>query len=88
MQKRSGDVVMILEPGVVEYKEKGTTHGTSYSYDTHVPLLFYGWKTPKGLLQTETCVTDIAPTISRILGIQPPSGNTGQVIGKLLENIH
>ncbi|MFN5224871.1 MAG: alkaline phosphatase PafA [Bacteroidota bacterium] len=85
--KRSGDVVIILEPGLVEYKTKGTTHGAGYTYDTHVPLLFYGWRIKPGILQTETCITDIAPTVSRILGIQPPNGTTGKVIAPLLENI-
>lgn len=41
-QKRSGDVFLILDPGVISYSKTGSTHGTSYSYDTHVPLLFYG----------------------------------------------
>ncbi len=85
--KRSGDVVIILEPGLVEYKRKGTTHGAGYTYDTHVPLIFYGWRVKPEILQSETCITDIAPTLSRILGIQPPNGTTGKVIAPLLNNI-
>lgn len=85
--KRSGDVVIILEPGLVEYKSKGTTHGAGYTYDTHVPLIFYGWRVKPGFLQSETCITDIAPTLSRVLGIQPPNGTTGKVIAPLLDNI-
>ncbi|MFM7079891.1 MAG: alkaline phosphatase family protein, partial [Bacteroidota bacterium] len=85
--KRSGDVVIILEPGLVEYKSKGTTHGAGYTYDTHVPLIFYGWRVKPEILQSETCITDIAPTLSRILGIQPPNGTTGKVIAPLLSNI-
>jgi predicted AlkP superfamily pyrophosphatase or phosphodiesterase len=84
-QKRSGDVVMILEPGLIEYKLKGTTHGSGYTYDTHVPLLFYGWKIKSGETSGLTDVIDIAPTLSQILGIQPPNGATGKVIEKVLQ---
>jgi predicted AlkP superfamily pyrophosphatase or phosphodiesterase len=85
--KRSGDVAIILEPGLVEYKSKGTTHGAGYTYDTHVPLIFYGWRVKPEIWQQETCITDIAPTLARLLGIQPPNGTTGKVIAPLLNNI-
>lgn len=85
--KRSGDVVIILEPGLVEYKTKGTTHGAGYTYDTHVPLIFYGWRVQSATFQSEACITDIAPTLSRLLGIQPPNGTTGKVIDPLLNQI-
>ena len=39
-QKLSGDVLFTLESGVISYDSKGTTHGSGYNYDTHVPLLF------------------------------------------------
>lgn len=84
--KRSGDLAMILEPGLVEYKTKGTTHGAGYTYDTHVPLLFYGWKIKKGSYPGHVDITDIAPTLSQILSIQPPSGTTGKVIEFVLTN--
>ncbi len=83
--KRSGDVAIILEPGLVEYKTKGTTHGSGYAYDTHVPLLFYGAGIPKGSSSRELNITDIAPTLSQILRIQSPSGCTGKVILEIFE---
>lgn len=82
--KRSGDVVYVL-PSFVSYTEKGTTHGTAYSYDTHVPLIFFG----KGINHGETTryseITDIAPTISALLGIAFPSGATGDVLYKVID---
>jgi len=84
--KRSGDLAMILEPGLVEYKTKGTTHGAGYTYDTHVPLLFYGWNIKKGSYSGHVDITDIAPTLSQILNIQPPSGATGRVIEYVVTN--
>lgn len=41
-QERSGDLLFILDPGTIAYKTTGSTHGSGLSYDTHVPLLFYG----------------------------------------------
>ncbi|HEX9957717.1 MAG TPA: alkaline phosphatase PafA, partial [Fibrella sp.] len=40
---RSGDLYVVLQAGWFEGRNKGTTHGTTYSYDTHVPFLLYGW---------------------------------------------
>lgn len=83
--KRSGDVVLILEPGLIEYKTKGTTHGSAYTYDTHVPLLFYGAGIKPGSSQRHINITDIAPTLSQMLGIQSPNGTTGKVIEELFK---
>ena len=81
---RSGDIAIILEPGLIEYKLKGTTHGAGYTYDTHVPLLFYGAGIPVGRTSRNINITDIAPTLSQILGIQSPSGCTGEPIIEIL----
>ncbi|NQY29911.1 MAG: alkaline phosphatase family protein [Flavobacteriaceae bacterium] len=84
-QKHSGDVVFVLEPAVISYPEKGSTHGSSFSYDTHVPLLFYGAGINKGASLTKTEVIDIAPTISALLGISFPNGCTGNPLGFVLD---
>jgi len=83
-QKHSGDVVFVLEPAVISYPEKGSTHGSSFSYDTHVPLLFYGTGIKKGASLTKTEVIDIAPTISALLGISFPNGCTGKPLEMVL----
>ena len=83
-QKHSGDVVFVLEPAVISYPEKGSTHGSSFSYDTHVPLLFYGSGIQKGTTLDRTEVIDIAPTISSLLGISFPNGCTGEPIKAVL----
>tara|TARA_Y100000385_G_scaffold34253_1_gene32155 strand:- start:2472 stop:4106 length:1635 start_codon:yes stop_codon:yes gene_type:complete len=83
-QKLSGDILFALQPGVIVYGPKGTTHGSGYSYDTHVPLLFYGNKVNKGVSYEPTNVTDIAPTISALLGISFPSGATGSIIERVI----
>jgi predicted AlkP superfamily pyrophosphatase or phosphodiesterase len=83
-QKLSGDVLFTLKSGVIAYGPKGTTHGSGYTYDTHVPLLFYGNGIQIGKTFERTNVTGIAPTISALLGIAFPSGATGAVIEKAI----
>ncbi len=84
--KRSGDIAFVLEPGWTESGSKqGTTHGSPYSYDTHVPALFYGYGIKKGSSVEYHPITDIAPTISVLLNINFPNGSTGQPITELFE---
>lgn len=78
--KRSGDIIINLEPGVVDYGKTGTTHGSPYSYDTHVPLIFYGGQIKPGSSTAPVDITDIAPTISSLLNISFPNGCTGKPI--------
>lgn len=84
----SGDIVYTKEAGwLTEYHEKygGTTHGSGYSYDTHVPLIFYGWGINKGSTVQYHPITDIAPTICTLLNIKLPSGCTGQPAAEVLD---
>lgn len=75
---RSGNVAFSYNPAWMEYHNKGTTHGASYSYDTHVPLLFYGANIPKGFSVKKVNVVDIAPTIATMLHMSFPNGTTGR----------
>ncbi len=84
-QKRSGDVVVVLDPAVISYSKTGSTHGSGLTYDTHAPLLFFGQGIQKGSTTKETHITDIAPTISALLGIAFPNGATGDVLSFILE---
>jgi arylsulfatase A-like enzyme len=76
----SGDVLVVLEPGWIEYGRTGTTHGSGYTYDTHVPVIFYGSNILPMQLLEEVSVSDIAPTIAGRLGIMEPNGCTGRII--------
>jgi predicted AlkP superfamily pyrophosphatase or phosphodiesterase len=84
--KRSGDIVFTLESGWYGASRiQGTTHGSAYSYDTHVPVIFYGRGIRKGSSVKYHAITDIAPTLSMLLNIKIPSGATGQPIEELFE---
>ncbi|TRO65727.1 alkaline phosphatase PafA [Christiangramia sabulilitoris] len=84
-QKRSGDVVYVTEPGFIVYPETGTTHGSGFSYDTHVPLIFFGKGIKKGSTYEYSTIPDIAPTISAMLGISFPNAATGKPLKSVLE---
>jgi hypothetical protein len=84
--KRSGDLVIILEPGWFEsYRIQGTTHGSPYTYDTHVPILFFGNGIKHGETSAYHRITDIAPTLSVLLEIKFPNGCNGQPVGEALK---
>jgi predicted AlkP superfamily pyrophosphatase or phosphodiesterase len=85
-QKRSGDVVIALNSGWIEWSSPtGTTHGSCFSYDTHVPLLFWGKGIKQGLSDEHISICDIAPTVSTLLGISFPNGCTGKPIRSITE---
>jgi predicted AlkP superfamily pyrophosphatase or phosphodiesterase len=82
--KRSGQLVVMYKPGFMDYGNTGTTHGSPYSYDTHVPLIFYG----KGIkIGGESFdkkdVTQIAPTLSSLLRISFPNSSENHVLDEM-----
>ena len=83
--KQNGDIVILDKTGYMQYQATGTTHGSPNSYDTHVPLLFYGWQVPKGELHTKKYITQIAPTLSQMLKIPFPNGTESEVLETLLQ---
>jgi predicted AlkP superfamily pyrophosphatase or phosphodiesterase len=88
---RSGEIIFIMEPGYLvkeidsEKAHKGTSHGSSFNYDTHVPLLWYGAKIPaKDIFKTYEII-DVAPTLTHILNLQRSGAMTGQPIIEVLK---
>jgi predicted AlkP superfamily pyrophosphatase or phosphodiesterase len=74
----SGDIIFNLKPGYLNnFMQSGTTHSSAYSYDTHIPLIFYGWKIPAKEINNLVYVTDIAATIANLLKINPPNACIG-----------
>ncbi|MDN3619240.1 MULTISPECIES: alkaline phosphatase PafA [Polaribacter] len=84
-QKLSGDVLMIPNPATLTGGRTGTSHGSGYSYDTHVPIIFYGNGIKQGSSSKRYNITDIAPTIANLLNIESPNGTNGVVVDEVLE---
>ncbi|MEN9523291.1 MAG: hypothetical protein RL065_1668 [Bacteroidota bacterium] len=80
LENRCGDIYILFESGWLEDMPKGTSHGTFFAYDTHVPLIFWGNRLHKNEIKSEVNITDIAPTLANLLKIQEPSGSIGKVI--------
>lgn len=90
--KRSGEIIFIMEPGFLvkemdsEKAHRGTSHGSSFNYDTHVPLLWYGNKIPARDVFETYEIIDIAPTLTHILNLQRSGAMTGKPILEVLTN--
>jgi bisphosphoglycerate-independent phosphoglycerate mutase (AlkP superfamily) len=79
-------VAFLLKPGFIDWSRKtGTTHGSPYTYDTHVPLIFSGWKIKHGTSARSVNITDIAPTLSILMGCEFPNGCTGKPLEELFK---
>jgi hypothetical protein len=67
---------------------KGTDHATPFSYDTHVPLAFYGLAFQPGVYRTHAEPVDLAVTLASLLGINAPAQATGRVLTEALQPPH
>lgn len=84
-QKLSGDVQFVFRPQWFDGFSKGTTHGVWNPYDSHLPLLWFGWKIKPGRSYREISISDIAPTLAAMLQIQMPNASVGDVITEIVK---
>jgi len=82
---RSADLFVISEPYYIFGAAPGTTHGTPFNYDTHVPVIFMGPGVKAGLYHQRVAVNDIAPTLAAMLEVEEPSGSIGRVLIEIFE---
>jgi predicted AlkP superfamily pyrophosphatase or phosphodiesterase len=81
---RSGDVLWVLDPYCLPREsKKGTTHGSPYDYDTHVPLLLIGAGIHPGSFARAVSPSCIASTVARLLHIDPPAGNVEEPLAEV-----
>jgi len=84
-RKNSGDLEIVLEPYWIRSAE-GTTHGTPYSYDAHIPLIFMGPWFRIGIYRQNVVLNDVAPTLATILGVETPSGSIGRALNEIIDS--
>ena len=82
--QRSGDLEIILEPYWIR-QAQGTTHGTPYNYDAHIPLILMGRGVAPGEYSNQAALNDLAPTLATLLAIEIPAGSSGRVLSEALQ---
>ncbi|WP_299643041.1 alkaline phosphatase family protein [uncultured Ruegeria sp.] len=80
--ERSGDIYVVFEPHWFVADFDGLTvasaHGSPWTYDTHVPLIFAGPGIKPRTVYRRVETVDVAPTVAAYLGTKLPSGATGE----------
>lgn len=82
-RERSGDVDILLEPYWMS-GATGTTHGSAFSFDTHIPLVLMGPGIRPGRQDRPVLLNDLAPTLATLLEVETPSGASGQALAEVL----
>ena len=79
---RSGDIYIVQDPYWFNF-DKGPVagmHGSPWSYDTHVPVIFAGAGIPSQMVYRQIQPADVAPTLAALLGMSPPASAQGSVL--------
>jgi predicted AlkP superfamily pyrophosphatase or phosphodiesterase len=78
---RSGDIYIVFEPHwfIADFDglHVASAHGSPWTYDTHVPIIFSGPGIEPGRIARRVETVDVAPTIAAYLGTKPPTGALG-----------
>ncbi len=85
--KRSGDVMLSYRPEYIEEfgQRRGVSYGSLYNYDVHVPLFLFGPQFRAGVYEGPVESVDVAPTLARVMGVEPPSSSAGRVLEAVIE---
>jgi hypothetical protein len=82
--QRSGDVIITLNPGWIEKDgDYVTNHNSPYEYDSHVPLIWYGWTVNRSTIARKVNMTDIAATLSSLCKVPYPNACSGEPLVEL-----
>lgn len=82
--QRNGNLVVVPQPFFFIGENITTTHGTPYSYDTHVPVILYGAGVAPGAYVAVASPADIAPTLAAMLKIEIPSNSVGRILSEAI----
>jgi arylsulfatase A-like enzyme len=82
--QRSGDLEILLEPYWMR-QAQGTTHGTPYNYDAHIPLILMGRRIKPGEYFDHVALNDLAPTLATLVNVEIPSGSSGRVLTEVIQ---
>ncbi len=83
--QRSGDLEILLNAYWLR-SSTGTTHGTPYWYDSHIPLVLAGPGVRPGRYDQPVALNDLAPTLATLLGLATPAGAEGRALFEIFED--
>ena len=81
--ERSSDLFVVAQPYWL-FEAAGTSHGTPFNYDSHVPVILMGPGIKPGRYNLRAAVNDIAPTLATMIGVETPTGAVGRVLDEAL----
>ena len=84
--ERGPDLFVVLKPYWL-FGTEGTSHGSPWNYDTHVPLIFWGAGIPHSLHTERAGISDVAPTLAALLHVEVPSGSVGHVLDGIVPGV-
>ncbi len=79
--------IRFCENCLITSRPTGTTHGSPYRYDTHVPVVFFGKNVKAGRSDREVHTADVAPTLAKMLGVSYPASVEGVPLPEIV-NTH
>ncbi len=90
-KERSGDILLNFKPGYCEINEQNqilslSKSNSGYSFNTNVPMVFYGSRIKKADIYRKIGLTDLAATLCAIMGICRPQYCTGEPIQEVIAN--
>lgn len=75
---RVGLDVRFTEGWISDGSVRGTTHGSPYWYDRHVPMFFLGRGVSPGRSDEPAQTVDVAPTLARLADVRAPGDLDGR----------
>ncbi|MGH9799560.1 MAG: alkaline phosphatase family protein, partial [Blastocatellia bacterium] len=82
---RNGNLIVIPQPFYLLASIDVATHGSPYSYDTHVPVIFFGAGITAGKYASASSPADIAPTLASLLNLETPSNSVGRILSEAIK---
>lgn len=81
---RSGDVYVVPDSYSLFLQEENlaATHGSPWSYDTHVPIVIKGAGVARQVVERRVDVRSLAPTVARLMGTPVPGASTQPLLAE------
>jgi hypothetical protein len=83
---RSGDIYIVQDAYWFHF-DRGPVaamHGSPWSYDVHVPILFAGPGIERRIVTRRVHPVDVAPTLSAYLGMTAPGSASGTILTEII----